>query len=119
MTDDQASKEKRRKQFIDKAKRIRLFSGRCMVLPEEGERVTRGGILLPDNATKEKPRVGLCICVAKEPHRFETGAMVPIEVKVGDRVLYGRFAGIEYKDDETEVEALVLAHNDVFGVLPE
>ena len=44
---------------------------------------------------------------------------MPIEVKEGDHVLYGRYGGIEYKDKETGIEYLILAHNDVFMVLPD
>ena len=99
-------------------KKGRLLSGRILVLPDEPLGKSKGGIFIPDNA-KEKPRRGRVIAVAAEPHRFETGAAVPIEVRVGDHVLYGRFGGIEYKDHDTETEYLILAHNDVFMVLPE
>ena len=95
----------------------RLLSGRILVLPDEPIGQTRGGILLPDVA-KDKPRQGVVVAVAAEPHRFDSGASAPIEVKVGDHVLYGRYGGIEFKDPDSGTEYLILAHNDVFMVLP-
>ena len=98
--------------------KIRLLAGRILVLPDEPVGQTKGGIILPDNA-KEKPRRGRVIAVAKEPHRYDSGAAVPIECKAGDHVLYGRFAGLDFRDEESATDYLVLAHNDVFAVLPE
>jgi chaperonin GroES len=100
----------------------RLLAGRILVLPDEPP--THAGkaskILLPDTAReKQRPRSGRVIAVAKEPHRFETGAAVPIEVKNGDHILYGRFGGQEWEDPDTKKTYLILAHNDVFMVLPE
>ena len=100
-----------------KMQRGRLLSGRVLVRPDEAlDRI--GSILLPDQA-KEKPRSGRVISVSPEPHRFENGMSAPVEVKVGDRVLYGRYGGIEYTDKEFNVEYIILAFNDSFMVLPE
>jgi chaperonin GroES len=99
-------------------KQVHLLAGRILVLPDEPITMTRGGLHLPDSA-KEKPRRGKVVAVAKEPHRYDSGAAVPIEVKTGDHVLYGRFGGIEFEEEESKTTYLVLAHNDVFAVLPE
>lgn len=98
--------------------KIRLFSGRCLVLPDEIIGKTKGGLFLPDQS-KETPRRGKIIAVAKEPHRYDTGAAVPIEYKVGEHVVYARHGGIEYRDEETGTEYLILTHDTVFGVLPD
>lgn len=101
-----------------KMQRGRLLSGRVAVLPDDPIERSVGGIIIPDNA-KEKPRSGRVVAVAVEPHRFENGMSAPVEVKVGDRVLYGRYGGIEYKDKDGGVEYMILAHNDIFMVLAE
>lgn len=100
----------------------KLLAGRILVKPDEAPTHAGKGskIVLPDVVRdKERPRSGKVIAVAKEPHRFETGAAVPIEVKQGDHVLYGRFGGQEWEDPDSKVTYLILAHNDVFMVLPE
>ncbi|MFI5113505.1 MAG: co-chaperone GroES [Terriglobales bacterium] len=106
------------KEANSRMERGRLLAGRVMVLPDEPMERSLGGILIPDQA-KEKPRSGRVVHVAAEPHRFENGMSAPVECKKGDRVLYGRYGGIEFKDRETGVEYLILAHNDVFMVLPD
>ena len=98
----------------------RLLSGRILVLPDEPLKASKGGILIPETArAKERPSAGKVIAVAKEPHRFESGASVPVEVKPGDHILFGRYAGNEFLDKDTGVEYKILAHNDVFMVLPD
>ncbi len=105
---------------------LRLFSGRILVKPTEPPGFSRGGIALPDIA-KEKPCEGFALSVSDEPHRWENGQAAAIEVKVGDRVLYGRQAGIQFRVRpgetmvceggilEADVTYVILAHNDAFG----
>ena len=79
-------------------------------LEESGE--TRGGLFIPDTA-KEKPQQGEILAVG--PGRFDDGKRVPMDVKVGDRVLYGKYSGTEVMIDGEPL--LILRESDVFAVL--
>jgi chaperonin GroES len=79
---------------------------------EEGEQV-RGGIIIPDSA-KEKPQEGEVIAVG-EGRRLESGDRVPPDVKAGDRVLFGKYAGTEVKLDGEEY--LIMREEDILGII--
>jgi chaperonin GroES len=79
---------------------------------EEDER-TRGGIIIPDTA-KEKPQQGEVISVGPGA-RDEKGAIQPLDVKAGDRVLFGKWSGTEVKIDGEEL--LIMKESDILGVL--
>jgi chaperonin GroES len=79
---------------------------------EEGETI-RGGIILPDSA-KEKPQEGEVISVGKGKSNDE-GKVFPLDVKAGDRVLFGKYAGTEIKIDGEEF--LILREEEVLGIL--
>jgi chaperonin GroES len=79
---------------------------------EEGETI-RGGIILPDSA-KEKPQEGEVIAVGKGKSNDE-GKVFPLDVKKGDRVLFGKYAGTEIKIDGEEF--LILREEEVLGIL--
>ena len=81
---------------------------------EEGEQKI-GGIIIPDTA-KEKPQQGEVIAVGPGG-RDESGKLIPIDVKVGDRVLFGKWSGTEVKIDN--VEYLIMKESDIMGVLLE
>jgi chaperonin GroES len=81
---------------------------------DAGEK-TAGGIIIPDTA-KEKPQQGEVIAVGPGG-RDETGKLIPIDLKVGDRVLFGKWTGTEVKLDG--VEYLIMKESDVMGVLEE
>jgi chaperonin GroES len=78
---------------------------------EETESV-RGGIIIPDTA-KEKPQEGVVVAVGTG--RYEKGQTIPLAVKEGDRVLFGKYAGSEIKIDGEEL--LILKEDEVFGIL--
>ena len=78
-------------------------------------RPTSGGIIIPDTA-KEKPQQGEVVAVGPGG-RDEAGKLIPIDLKAGDRVLFGRWAGTEVKIDG--VEYLIMKESDVMGVLTE
>ncbi len=78
-------------------------------------RKTAGGIIIPDTA-KEKPQQGEVIAVGPGG-RDETGKLIPIDLKVGDRVLFGKWSGTEVKIDG--VEYLIMKESDIMGVLVE
>lgn len=92
---------------------LRPLSDRVVVRRMEEEKTTAGGIVLPDSA-KEKPVKGEILAVG-EGKRADNGTVIPMSVKVGDKVLFGKYAGQEIKVDGQEV--LVMREDDVIAVL--
>jgi chaperonin GroES len=86
---------------------------RVLVKRIEEEQARRGGIIIPDSA-KEKPQEGKVIAVGKG-RVSETGKKNPLDVKAGDRVLFGKYAGSEVKLDGEEY--LIMKEEDVLGIL--
>ncbi|MGB9846212.1 MAG: co-chaperone GroES [Desulfotomaculales bacterium] len=92
---------------------IRPLGDRVVVKPLPMEEVTKGGIVLPDTA-KEKPQEGEVVAVG--PGRLlDNGTRVPIDLKVGDRILFSKYAGNEVKLDN--VEYLIMRESDILGVV--
>ena len=85
---------------------------RVVVKPEDEEETTVSGIVIPDTA-KEKPQQGEI--VAAGPGRFEDGKRVPMDVKVGDKILYSKYGGTEVKVEGEEY--LVLSSRDILAVV--
>ncbi len=86
---------------------------RVVVKPSEGEQTTKGGIFLPDTA-KEKPQEGEVVAVG--PGRVsDDGTRIAMDVAKGDRVIYSKFAGTEYKDGDDEY--LILRESDILAKL--
>ena len=84
---------------------------RVIVRPTDREEVSKGGIYLPDTA-KEKPQEGEVVAVG--PGRMtDEGSRVAMELKAGDRIIYSKFAGTEYKDGEDEY--LILRESDILA----
>lgn len=95
--------------------KIRPLYDRIVVKRLEGEETTKGGIIIPDSA-KEKPVEGVVVAVGSG-RVLEDGAQRPVDVKVGDRVLFGKYGGTEVEfDGETHV---VLREHDVLAVTEE
>jgi chaperonin GroES len=95
------------------ASKIRPVGDRVVVKPAAKEEVTKSGIVIPDTA-KEKPQEGEVIAVGSGK-LLDNGDRVPLELKVGDRVLYAKYGGTEFKLDGEEF--LVLRESDVLAVL--
>lgn len=93
--------------------KIKPLGDRVVLEAETKEETTRGGIVLPDTA-KEKPQEGR-IVAAGPGRRLESGQLVPLEVKVGDKVLYAKYAGTEVKVDDKEY--LIVREADILAVL--
>src|SRR5215469_6879556 len=93
--------------------KFRPLHDRVVVKRIEAEEKTTGGIIIPDTA-KEKPSQGEVIAVGPGG-RDETGKLIPIDLKVGDRVLFGKWSGTEVKIDG--VEYLIMKESDIMGVL--
>jgi chaperonin GroES len=79
----------------------------------EEQETVRGGIIIPDTA-KEKPQEGEVIA-AGTGKRLESGQVIPLEVKAGDRVLFGKYSGTEIKLDGEEL--LILREDEILGIL--
>ena len=96
------------------AKKVKLhpLADRVAIRPLEETEVMRGGLYIPDTA-KEKPMQGEV--VACGPGRVEKGERIPLELKVGDRVLYGKYSGTEVKVDDEEI--LIVKESDVLAKL--
>jgi len=92
---------------------LRPLYDRILVKRIEEEETVQGGIIIPDTA-KEKPQQGEVVAVGKGK-RLEDGKIIPLEVKVGDRVLFGKYAGNEVKIDGQEY--LILREDEVLGIL--
>ena len=92
---------------------IKPLADRIVIKPLEEEEVVVGGIVLPDTA-KEKPQTGEIVAIGKG-RTTEDGKVLPLEVKVGDKVLYAKYAGTEFKQDN--VEYLVLKESDILAII--
>ena len=91
---------------------IKPLEDRIVVQAVDAESTTASGLVIPDTA-KEKPQEGIVLAVG--PGRFEDGARVPLDVKVGDKVLYSKYGGTEVKYSGEEY--LVLSARDVLAVI--
>jgi len=92
---------------------FRPLHARVVVRRVESEEKTAGGIIIPDTA-KEKPQEGEIIAVGPGG-RDETGKLIPIDLEVGDRILFGKWSGTEVKIDGEEL--LIMKESDVMGVI--
>jgi len=93
--------------------KFRPLHDRVVVRRLEGEEKSKGGIIIPDTA-KEKPQEGEIIAVGPGA-RDESGKLVPLDVKSGDRILFGKWSGTEVKIDGEEF--LIMKESDVMGVI--
>ena len=96
-----------------KLMKFRPLHDRVVVRRIEGDDKTKGGIIIPDTA-KEKPQEGEVIAVGPGA-RDESGKLVPIDLKAGDRVLFGKWSGTEVKIDGEDL--LIMKESDVMGVI--
>jgi chaperonin GroES len=93
--------------------KFRPLHDRVVVKRLEGEEKTKGGIIIPDTA-KEKPQEGEIIAVGPGA-RDETGKLVRLDVKAGDRILFGKWSGTEVKIDGQDL--LIMKESDILGVV--
>jgi len=93
--------------------KIKPLADRVVIKPAQAEEKTKGGIILPDTA-KEKPVVGEIVAVG--PGKVtDDGKKVPMEVKVGDKVLYGKYSGTEVTIEGDEY--LIMREADIFAIV--
>jgi chaperonin GroES len=93
--------------------KFRPLHDRVVIRRIEGEDKTKGGIIIPDTV-KEKPQEGEVVAVGSGA-RDEQGKLLPIELKKGDRVLFGKWSGTEVKIDGQEL--LIMKETDIMGVI--
>ena len=94
------------------ARKFTPLSDRVVLKALQREEVSKGGIVLPDIA-KEKPEEGEVVAVG--PGRWDEGKRIPLDLKVGDHVIYAKYAGNEFKEDD--VEYMILKESDVLAKL--
>ena len=92
---------------------FRPLHDRVVVKRVESEEKTKGGIIIPDTA-KEKPQEGEIVAVGSGA-RDESGKLVPLDVKAGDRVLFGKWSGTEVKIDGEDL--LIMKESDIMGII--
>jgi chaperonin GroES len=92
---------------------FRPLHDRVLIRRVEGEEKTKGGIIIPDTA-KEKPMEGEVVS-AGPGARGDDGKLVPMDVKTGDRVLFGKWSGTEVKIDNEEL--IIMKESDIMGVI--
>jgi len=92
---------------------LKPLGDRVVIKPQPREEKTKSGIYLPDTA-KEKPQEGTVLAVG--PGRTtDDGKVIPLDVKVGDRVLYAKWAGTDFKQDD--VELLIVSEKDILAII--
>jgi chaperonin GroES len=92
---------------------LKPLEDRVVVKPLEEEETTASGLVIPDTA-KEKPTIGEV--VAAGPGRFEDGNRVPVDVKVGDKVIYSKYGGNEWKDRDG-TEYVIMQARDIYAIV--
>ncbi|MDR1942567.1 MAG: co-chaperone GroES [Endomicrobium sp.] len=92
---------------------IRPLGEKILVKPAEVKEVKKGGIIIPDTA-KEKPQEGEVVAVGRGK-KTEDGKIIALDVKVGDKVLYGKYSGTEVKFDDKEY--LIMSQDDILGII--
>lgn len=95
--------------------KIRPLADRVVVEPSEIETKTAGGIVIPDTADKDKPIRGTVIAIGNG--RYIDGTIQPLQVKIGEKVLFGKYAGTNVK--LADKEYLVMREEDIMGVIEE
>jgi chaperonin GroES len=93
--------------------KIKPLGDRLIVKPLEQKEVKKSGIIIPDTA-KEKPQEGQVVAAGKGKTTDE-GKVIPMDVKVGDKVLYGKYSGTEIKIDD--IEHLIMHQEDILGII--
>jgi len=94
------------------SKKLTPIGDRVVVKPEPEEQKTKSGIVLPDTA-KEKPSEGAVVAVGSG-RILDNGQKVPLEVKIGDKIIYSKYGGTEVKIDEEEY--IILAERDILAI---
>ena len=100
---------------VNVATRLRPLADKLVIRPAGREETTRGGIIVPDTA-KEKPQRGT-IVAAGEGRKDDDGDRISLDVKVGDNVLFAKYAGTEFKLDDEDL--IILSEKDILAVISD
>jgi len=98
-----------------KIKGLKPLGDRVLIKPMVEEEKSKGGIVLPDTISKEKPQVGEVLSVGPGGTNKE-GKLVPTTVKKGDKVVYAKYSGTDIKDDDDE-DYLLLSEKDILAII--
>ena len=96
--------------------KLKPLGSRVVIKALEREEITKSGIVLPDTA-KEKPQEGKVLAVGPGDRHPDTGARIPVELKEGDRVLFQKYAGTEFKLDSEDL--LILSEKDILATIQD
>jgi chaperonin GroES len=99
-----------------KKTKLKPLGSRVVIKALEREEITKSGIVLPDTA-KEKPQEGRVLAVGPGDRHPDTGQRIAVDLKEGDRVLFQKYAGTEFKLDDEEL--LILSEKDVLGLVTD
>ena len=94
--------------------KVKPLQDRLVIKPVVEEHKTSSGIIMPDTVSKEKPVRGEVVAVGAGK-LDKDGKRMPLDVKVGDEVMYGKYAGTEFKQDDQEL--LIVDYNDILAIL--
>jgi chaperonin GroES len=94
--------------------KLKPLGGRVIIEPIEQEEITAGGIILPETA-KEKPQEGKVLAVGPGDRNEHTGERVPMDLKVGDKILFAKYSGTEIKMDGKKL--LILRESDILAMV--
>ncbi len=100
---------------VDVSSKLRPLADKLVIRPAGREETTRGGIIVPDTA-KEKPQRGT-IVAAGEGRKDDDGERITLDVKVGDHVLFAKYAGTEFKLEDDDL--IILSEKDILAVITE
>jgi len=96
-------------------KELKPLGDRVLIKPLVEEEKSKGGILLPDTVSKEKPQAGEILAVGPGATNKD-GKIVPMTVKKGDKVVYAKYSGTDIKDDDDE-DYLILSEKDILAIV--
>jgi chaperonin GroES len=96
-------------------KELKPLGDRVLIKPLVEEEKSKGGILLPDTVSKEKPQAGEILAVGPGA-TSKDGKIVPMTVKKGDKVVYAKYSGTDIKDDDDE-DYLILSEKDILAIV--
>jgi len=96
-------------------KELKPLGDRVLIKPLVEEEKSKGGILLPDTISKEKPQAGEILAVGPGATNKD-GKIVPMTVKKGDKVVYAKYSGTDIKDDDDE-DYLILSEKDILAIV--
>jgi len=95
--------------------KVQPLFDRVIILPDSQETVTEGGIIIPDNAEKERIETGTVLAIG--PGYWEAGHFIKTSIKTGDKILFGKYAGSETEIDDYQI--LIMKERDIIAKLPK